>query len=228
MEATDGSVGFEFGGVYTLVEHEKQLSYTMTDNPSQITEKDRKAEVHFETISENETKVTVFFEPENENPRDMQQGGWQSILDNFKKYVERTSDHSIIINASVEKVWKAFTTKEQFESYMNGMTVVSDWKAGSPIVYTCYNKDGSVMLWNEMEMVWNGVIQELVPNEKIVTEYNGSAGIEKETYVLEKLDEQTTKLTFIQTAVDPKRARNYEDGNTQTLELLKQYCEKSV
>jgi len=36
------------------------------------------------------TKVTEQFEPENENPEDMQQAGWQQILDNFKAYVEAT------------------------------------------------------------------------------------------------------------------------------------------
>jgi hypothetical protein len=34
------------------------------------------------------TKVTEQFEPENQNPEDMQQAGWQMILDNFKSYAE--------------------------------------------------------------------------------------------------------------------------------------------
>ena len=28
------------------------------------------------------------FEPESENPVELQQAGWQEILDNFKQYVE--------------------------------------------------------------------------------------------------------------------------------------------
>jgi hypothetical protein len=32
--------------------------------------------------------VTVVFDAENENPLDMQRAGWQSILNNFKAYVE--------------------------------------------------------------------------------------------------------------------------------------------
>jgi len=43
--------------------------------------------VTFESSAE-ETKVTEQFEPENQNPEDMQQAGWQMILDNFKAYVE--------------------------------------------------------------------------------------------------------------------------------------------
>ncbi len=33
-------------------------------------------------------KVVETFDPENENPEEMQRSGWQAILDNFKKYVE--------------------------------------------------------------------------------------------------------------------------------------------
>ncbi len=41
-------------------------------------------------ISKNgsQTDVDVTFDPENENPIEMQRGGWQAILDNFKKYTE--------------------------------------------------------------------------------------------------------------------------------------------
>ncbi len=36
----------------------------------------------------NETKVVETFDPENTHPLDVQRSGWQSILDNFKKYTE--------------------------------------------------------------------------------------------------------------------------------------------
>jgi uncharacterized protein YndB with AHSA1/START domain len=42
------------------------------------------------TSTEMGTKVTEQFEPENQNPEDMQQAGWQMILDNFKSYAEST------------------------------------------------------------------------------------------------------------------------------------------
>ena len=35
------------------------------------------------------TIITEKFEPEKENPVEMQQAGWQMILDNFKSYVEQ-------------------------------------------------------------------------------------------------------------------------------------------
>jgi hypothetical protein len=36
----------------------------------------------------NETRVIETFDPEGTHSLEMQRGGWQAILDNFKKYVE--------------------------------------------------------------------------------------------------------------------------------------------
>jgi len=79
MEAKDGSFGFDFEGVYDDVLINERIAYTMTDG--------RKAEITF-TSENNETKMTVIFDAENENPIDMQREGWQAILDSFKKYTE--------------------------------------------------------------------------------------------------------------------------------------------
>src|SRR5690349_12404741 len=79
MEAKDGSVGFDFGGVYDDVKENEHIEYTIGDG--------RKVEVHF-TARGNETKVVETFEAEGTHSIEMQKGGWQAILDNFKKYVE--------------------------------------------------------------------------------------------------------------------------------------------
>lgn len=79
MAAKDGSFSFDFEGVYTKVEPNKAISYEMSDG--------RKAEVLF-SANGSSTKVTETFEAENTNPVDMQRGGWQAILDNFKKHTE--------------------------------------------------------------------------------------------------------------------------------------------
>ncbi|MCY4017927.1 MAG: SRPBCC family protein [Chloroflexi bacterium] len=81
MEAKDGSFGFDFEGVYDQVAHESKLAYTMPGG--------RKVETSFEDLEER-TKVRTVFDPETENPVDMQRMGWQAILDNFKKYAEST------------------------------------------------------------------------------------------------------------------------------------------
>ncbi|MDQ3110819.1 MAG: SRPBCC family protein [Bacteroidota bacterium] len=79
MEAKDGSFGFDFGGVYDNVKTNELIAYTMGDG--------RKAKVIFSGEG-NTTKVTTTFDAEKENPVEMQRGGWQAILDNFKKYTE--------------------------------------------------------------------------------------------------------------------------------------------
>lgn len=81
MAAKDGSVSFDFGGFYTEVIDKSTIKYELEDG--------RKVIVLFETIDENTTLVTETFDPETENPLEMQQAGWQSILDNFKKYTEK-------------------------------------------------------------------------------------------------------------------------------------------
>lgn len=79
MAAKDGSFSFDFGGVYDKVEAHRQIEYTMDDN--------RKVQVYF-TTEGDATTITETFEPENTNPAEMQRGGWQAILDNFRKYTE--------------------------------------------------------------------------------------------------------------------------------------------
>jgi uncharacterized protein YndB with AHSA1/START domain len=79
MEARDGSMGFDFWGVYDEVTPHKYIEYTMGDG--------RKVKVHFDP-KDGGTHVTEHFEAEDTNPHEMQQGGWQAILDNFKKYSE--------------------------------------------------------------------------------------------------------------------------------------------
>ena len=81
MEARDGSAGFDFTGVYTDVKQLRQISYTMDD--------DRKVEVLF-VSGVNVTSVRITFETEQTNPVEIQKEGWQSILNNFKRYVEKS------------------------------------------------------------------------------------------------------------------------------------------
>lgn len=79
MEAKDGSFGFDFEAVYDEVNKPHTLTYTMGDG--------RKAATHFEDLG-GSTKVTTTFDAEQEHDADMQQQGWQAILNNFKQYTE--------------------------------------------------------------------------------------------------------------------------------------------
>jgi len=80
MSSKDNSMSFDFWGTYQKIEIEKNINILLGDG--------RIMNVKFEA-SDAGTIITEEFEPEQENPLEMQQAGWQMILDNFKKYLEQ-------------------------------------------------------------------------------------------------------------------------------------------
>ena len=81
MAAKDNSFSFDFWGTYQKIETNKNIEILLGDG--------RRMLVTFET-SATGTIVTEQFEPETQNPPEMQKAGWQMILDNFKTYVEQS------------------------------------------------------------------------------------------------------------------------------------------
>jgi uncharacterized protein YndB with AHSA1/START domain len=79
MAARDGSEGFDFEGIYTKVLKNKAIEYMIPDG--------RKVRITFTKLGP-ETRVVESFDAESVNSLEMQKGGWQSILDNFKRYSE--------------------------------------------------------------------------------------------------------------------------------------------
>lgn len=79
MEAKDGSAGFDFIGVYHNIKPHEIIEYTMEDG--------RTVKILFSGTA-NSTKVVETFAAETVNSIEIQQGGWQAILDSFKKYAE--------------------------------------------------------------------------------------------------------------------------------------------
>ena len=79
MEAMDGSFGFDFGGIYDTIKTNQLIAYTMDDGRTSI--------ITFEQ-KDNETNIIQTFEAETENTIELQQFGWQQIMNNFRKYTE--------------------------------------------------------------------------------------------------------------------------------------------
>ncbi|MDB5022128.1 MAG: Activator of Hsp90 ATPase 1 family protein [Pedobacter sp.] len=79
MEAKDGSAAFAFSGIYEEVVPQSRIVYKLED--------DRVVSVSFEEANDGVT-VSEIFTPEKVNSIELQQSGWQSILDNFKNYTE--------------------------------------------------------------------------------------------------------------------------------------------
>ena len=78
MEAKDGSFGFDFIAVYTAIDMGNSFTYEFGG---------RVAKVDF-SGGKDQTEVSIAFDPETENPIELQRAGWSSILNNFKKYTE--------------------------------------------------------------------------------------------------------------------------------------------
>jgi uncharacterized protein YndB with AHSA1/START domain len=79
MEAKDGSFGFDFAGTYTNIIPQQLIEYSFGD---------RGAKVEFDERSDG-VLVTVSFDADSTHSVEQQQAGWQAILDNFARHVER-------------------------------------------------------------------------------------------------------------------------------------------
>ena len=73
MEAKDGSVGFNFEGVYAAVVPNSLLEYSFGG---------RTARIEF-AESPGGVNVKVSFDAEEENSEEQRRDGWQAILNNF-------------------------------------------------------------------------------------------------------------------------------------------------
>jgi uncharacterized protein YndB with AHSA1/START domain len=79
MEAKDGSFGFDFEAYYTEINLGNSFTYEFGG---------RVCTIVMAELENNQTAVKITFDPETENPINLQQQGWQLILNNFKSYTE--------------------------------------------------------------------------------------------------------------------------------------------
>ena len=107
MDSKDGKMGFDFSGVYDNVKTNELISYTLDDG--------RKVKITFTSVGNN-TKVEEAFEAESENSIDMQESGWQSILNNFKKYTE-LKQHTATLSKVGTYLNFSRNTEEAFNFY---------------------------------------------------------------------------------------------------------------
>jgi len=234
MEARDGSAGFDFTGVYTDVRPLEQINYTMDD--------DRKAEVSF-VSGGNETKLRISFEAEQTNPVELQKEGWQSILDNFRKYVEESVSpqnmhFEITIKASVETVYKTMLEDKTYTEWTSEFNPTShfkgSWEKGSKILFLGTGSDG-----NQAGMVSR--IRENIPNRFVSIEHLGIVEDGKEIYSGQKVEEWAGALenytfseiegdTLLGVDLDLDVADEYRTYFAETwpkaLDKLKSICEK--
>lgn len=165
MESVDGKDGFDFTGTYQKVEEHQLISYLMDDG--------RKVEIKFEDKGDS-TSVTESFDAETQNSLELQQQGWQAILDNFKSYAESLMKtermfFEILIKASPEKVYQTMlndkTYRDWTSAFSEGSYFKGSWEKGSKILFLSLGKNG------EMGMVSR--IEENIPSKFVSIKHLG-------------------------------------------------------
>jgi len=141
MEARDGSMGFDFWGIFDVVKPLQTLAYTMGDG--------RKAIVSFNADG-NQTHVAESFEAESENSVELQQQGWQAILDNFKAYTQGLMANSLhfemAISAPASRVFKTMIGTDTYPKWTApfnpSSTFKGSWSKGSEIRFIGTDENG--------------------------------------------------------------------------------------
>lgn len=232
MEAKDGSIGFNFTGTYNSIEPNHIIEYTLDDN--------RKVQLTFEEDNEA-TRVVETFEAEQSNSIELQREGWQSILNNFKKYAEKRTGSKklhfeILINAHAEKVYHSMLDKQHYSKWTSAFNPASryegSWEKGSKIIFIGEDQDGK-----KGGMVSR--IRENIPNEFVSIEHQGILEGEEEITSGPKVEQWAGGLenysfteqdgkTLVSVDMDSNEEYSayFAETYPKALEILKSVCER--
>lgn len=232
MEAKDGSMGFDFEGTYHEIQPRERIYYTLSDG--------RKVTVGFKSNG-NSTTVTEVFEAESTHPVNLQQEGWQAILDNFKTYAGSAGKMVRLhfeteINAPVKKVFRLMLADKTYRQWTQLFNPTSrfegSWEKGSKILFLGTDEQG-----NEAGMVSR--IKDNIPNRFISIEHYGviadgkeiTSGpeVEKwagglENYTFEEKNGKT--LLSVDTDTTNEYKNYFEETWPRALEKIKEICEE--
>ena len=232
MEARDGSSGFDFSGRYSIVDPFRQIEYILDDG--------RNVQVLFISWG-NVTTVTEAFEAEQANSKEMQETGWQAILDNFRKYAEasekkETMHFEINIDAKPGKVYRYMLDDKTYSDWTSVFNpsshYIGSWEKGSKILFLGTDSDGRTG-----GMVSR--IKENIPDRFVSIEHYGAIKDGSEVFCGTEVDHWAGALenyTFIEAKgttllkVDVDVHEDYISYFASTwpeaLKKLKEICEK--
>jgi uncharacterized protein YndB with AHSA1/START domain len=231
MEAKDGSAGFDFEGIYEDIKKHERIAYSLSDG--------RKVKIVFQNNGSS-TRIKESFDAENTHPIEMQQSGWQSILDNFKQYVE-SFDKLVnlkietTIKAPAEKVYQNMLDEEHYAQwtaiFSPGSHYKGSWEKGSKIFFLAPDEKGE--MGGMVSRIKENIPSKLVSIEHLGILENGkevTSGPEVERWAgaLEiyafREENGSTILT-----VSMDSTKEYKDYFSETwpkaLEKLKSICE---
>jgi uncharacterized protein YndB with AHSA1/START domain len=233
MEARDGSDGFDFSGTYTQIVPQKRIGYNIDDG--------RKVKIEFSSEGE-ETVVKESFEPEQTHTVEQQREGWQSILENFKKYTETYEvkfiplHFEVCINAKRDKVCGMMLGKETYPGWTTEFNPSSrfegTWEKGTTMRFLGIDKDGSEggMACRVRENIRNRFVSieysALIKNGKEIT--SGEEAMQwtggRENYSF--FDENGRTLVSVDVDCSPQFVGYFNETWPRALRKLKQNCEK--
>ena len=136
-----------------------------------------------------------------------------------------TGKVSTNIKAPVSKVWEALTTPEIIKQYLFGTDTITDWKAGSPIIFR-----GE---WEGKSYQDKGTILAIVKNKLLKYDYWSSmSGIEDkpENYMVISFElsgnAHNTDLVLTQENIPDEKTKNHSAENwKKVLEDMKKILE---
>jgi uncharacterized protein YndB with AHSA1/START domain len=231
MESRDGSDGFDFKGEYDSVVLLKLIKYSISDG--------RTVQVFFSSEGDR-TRVKEIVETEQNNPVEMQQEGWQAILDNFRKYVERSgkSDmkhYEILIDANVERVYNVMIDEKHYVEWTSVFNPTShfkgSWEKGSKILFIGEAEDGS--LGGMVSRIKENIPFRFISIEHLGIIQNGkevlcgpdvdewAGALENYTFT----DQNSKTLLSVDVYTGEKYASYFDETWPKALEKLKSMCE---
>lgn len=231
MEAKDGSMGFDFEGVYNEIKPHELISYSMSDG--------RKVNITFKEEGDK-TTVTETFDAEQTHSLEMQQQGWQAILNNFKNYVESAGElekvqFEITINANPQKVYHTMLEEDTYNEWTKEFNADShykgSWEKGEKILFLGSDKNGKMggMVSRIRENIPSKYVSiehlGLVEDGKEITsgkEVEGWAGA-MENYTLKEENGKT--LLSVDIEINKEFKSYFDETWPKALKKLKSMCE---
>lgn len=140
-----------------------------------------------------------------------------------------TVSTSIEINAPIEHVWKTMTDPELIKLYLFGTETITDWKVGSNIIF-----QGE---YNGTSYKDKGIVKENIAREKLSYRYwSAFTGLEDVpenyslvTYLLEKLNDEKTQLTWEQTGfANNEGYQHSKNGMGDFMKKIKEVAENNM
>jgi len=137
------------------------------------------------------------------------------------------ASQSIEINAKAENVWETLTNPEKIKIYLFGTETITDWKAGSAIIF-----QGN---YNGQQYKDKGNVIESLENKVLSYHYwSGFSGLEDKlenyslvTYKIETISINKVKFTWTQKGFANKDGQCHtEQGLKTMLEQIKKLAEE--